>query len=164
MMRLRRLNLHERRAVYSRAVAEYTRALSGAELFPTAAEARMAAVAEIARWLDAPALELHAIVEAAGAREVGQLWLELPASGAAFLAYLSVEPAERRAGRGRAALALAEELARARGYRSMSLSVLSSNQPALRLYLSAGYQIVRVSDGRRCRLAKLLGASGSRAA
>jgi len=54
---------------------------------------------------------------------------------------LGVDPDRRRQGIARALLDAALELARQRGARKITLRVLGSNDPALRLYRSAGYQV-----------------------
>lgn len=54
---------------------------------------------------------------------------------------LAVDPARHRAGIARALLDAAIELARRRGARKVSLRVLGSNEPAQRLYRSAGFVV-----------------------
>lgn len=54
---------------------------------------------------------------------------------------LAVDPAQRGAGIARALLAAAEELARQRGARKISLRVLSTNDTARRLYDTAGFRL-----------------------
>jgi ribosomal protein S18 acetylase RimI-like enzyme len=53
---------------------------------------------------------------------------------------LAVAPAARRRGAGSALLAAAEEFARGQGARKLSLRVLSTNAPAIRLYERLGFQ------------------------
>jgi ribosomal protein S18 acetylase RimI-like enzyme len=53
---------------------------------------------------------------------------------------LAVDPAARGRGVAAALLAAAERYARARGGRKLSLRVLSTNEPALRLYERSGYR------------------------
>lgn len=57
----------------------------------------------------------------------------------AFVAYTAVEPFARGRGAGRAMLEAAEELARARGRRYISLMVTEENDPARNLYASDGF-------------------------
>jgi ribosomal protein S18 acetylase RimI-like enzyme len=56
-----------------------------------------------------------------------------------FLLY--VDPAHRRQGLGRVLMHQAEQWARYRGDRQISLQVFHHNQPAIRLYEQLGYQI-----------------------
>jgi ribosomal protein S18 acetylase RimI-like enzyme len=53
---------------------------------------------------------------------------------------LAVAPADRRRGVASALLAAAEQYARARGARKLSLRVLGTNEPAMRLYERQGYE------------------------
>ena len=53
---------------------------------------------------------------------------------------LAVGPAARRRGAGSALLAAAEDFARARGARKLSLRVFSTNAAAIRLYERFGFQ------------------------
>ena len=53
---------------------------------------------------------------------------------------LAVAPGDRRRGVASALLAAAEQLARARGARKLSLRVLSTNEAAMRLYERHGFQ------------------------
>jgi ribosomal protein S18 acetylase RimI-like enzyme len=53
---------------------------------------------------------------------------------------LAVHPAARRRGAAAALMTAAEPFARARGARKLSLRVLSTNQPAIRLYERLGFE------------------------
>jgi ribosomal protein S18 acetylase RimI-like enzyme len=150
-LRLRRLSLHERIAERAPVIEAYAASL--ARSFASADEAEHAAATEVDRWLAVSTLEVFEL-RADGAR-VGTLWLELAASGVAFVMYLAVEPAFRRRGHAAAALEEAEIYAMARGARRMGLSVFADNDAALGLYLESGYEIVRRGDAR-FRLGKLL--------
>ena len=89
-------------------------------------------------------------------RSVGWLWLT-PLDGeaprAAFLYQITVAERARRKGYGRAMLAAAEELLARRGIEEVRLNVSVANEPARRLYESAGYEQVG-QEGRRCQLRK----------
>ena len=54
---------------------------------------------------------------------------------------LAVDPANRGRGTGRALIEAALDLARRRGARKVTLRVLSTNEPAQRLYRSAGFVV-----------------------
>lgn len=56
-----------------------------------------------------------------------------------FIAYMAVEPAERRSGVAQALLAAAEDAARAAGLPYMALMVTEDNAGARKLYEAAGY-------------------------
>lgn len=82
---------------------------------------------------------------------------------------LAVAPEARRRGVGTALLAAAEEQARARGARKLSLRVLSTNESALRLYERLGFEREGVLRDEFCIngrylddviMAKHLGAGG----
>ncbi|MFI7600184.1 GNAT family N-acetyltransferase [Actinoplanes sp. NPDC049681] len=77
---------------------------------------------------------------------VGAVWLGLThprgVPDCAFLYFLEVGEAHRGAGYGRALLEAAEELARSRGANSLELNVFGYNDPAVRLYETAGYRVV----------------------
>jgi ribosomal protein S18 acetylase RimI-like enzyme len=64
---------------------------------------------------------------------------EVTGSAQGFVAYMAVEPDERRHGVGKALLAAAEDAARARGLPFVSLMVTESNASARELYAQAGY-------------------------
>jgi ribosomal protein S18 acetylase RimI-like enzyme len=102
------------------------------------------------KLLDFVFAQSHVILIAReGGRRVGFLLLldalpdEVSLSPQAFVAYMAVEPDARRRGIGRALLNAAEELARERGLPTMAMMVTESNDPALRLYSSAGYRTER---------------------
>ncbi|MGH7736595.1 MAG: GNAT family N-acetyltransferase [Candidatus Tyrphobacter sp.] len=56
-----------------------------------------------------------------------------------FIAYMAVEPGSRRSGVGASLLARAEDEAKRHGLPYISLMVTEGNEPAVRLYESAGY-------------------------
>lgn len=78
-------------------------------------------------------------------REAGFLMLledlpeEVTLEAQGFIAYMAVEPEERRHGAGAALLAAAEDYSRERGLPTISLMVTEDNVPARRLYDAAGY-------------------------
>ena len=76
-------------------------------------------------------------------RPVGVIWVgphpqEL--EGVAYIWDVEVDPSERGRGFGRAAMLLAEEHARSRGYRALALNVFGFNTTARGLYESLGYE------------------------
>ncbi|GGL07921.1 GNAT family N-acetyltransferase [Mangrovihabitans endophyticus] len=77
---------------------------------------------------------------------VGVAWLGLThprgAPGCAFLYDFEIFEAHRGVGYGRALLALAERTARDRGATGLELNVFGDNEPAIRLYETAGYTVV----------------------
>jgi ribosomal protein S18 acetylase RimI-like enzyme len=102
-------------------------------------------------------------VEAAGGGEpgpgtrVGRLWVaERTSHGAPilFVYDVAIDPPHRGRGYGRAAMLLAEEIARRRGLEEIGLNVFGGNTIARRLYRSLGY------DERAVTMGKHLGAAG----
>lgn len=92
-----------------------------------------------------PGQALYDLVSKASGETVGQLWLELESArepGTAFVYLIHVEPAWRRRGLGRAAMALAEEEAKRRGCREIRLHVFGFNEAAISLYRAIGYGFV----------------------
>ena len=88
--------------------------------------------------------QAHLVAELDG-RLAGYLRLKpvtkLPESAHVLgVAGLAVAPGDRRRGVASALLAAAEQQARARGARKLSLRVLSSNAPAMRLYERLGFR------------------------
>ena len=88
--------------------------------------------------------QAHLVAELDG-RLAGYLRLKpvtsLPESAHVLgVAGLAVAPGDRRRGVASALLAAAEQHARARGARKLSLRVLSSNAPAMRLYERLGFR------------------------
>ncbi|WP_208545161.1 GNAT family N-acetyltransferase [Rathayibacter sp. VKM Ac-2760] len=76
-------------------------------------------------------------------RPVGVLWVgphPQDLEGVAYVWDVEVDPAERGRGFGRAAMLLAEEHARSRGYRALALNVFGFNTAARGLYESLGYE------------------------
>ena len=77
---------------------------------------------------------------------IGLLWIGLrhPAGtpDCAFLYEIEVDEDHRGSGYGRALLAAAEEVVRARGVGAMELNVLGDNARAIGLYRSSGYTTV----------------------
>ena len=73
---------------------------------------------------------------------VGWLWVALKADGPADLAWVydvELDEAHRGRGLGRAAMLLAEDLARELGATALGLNVFGGNAVARRLYASLGY-------------------------
>jgi ribosomal protein S18 acetylase RimI-like enzyme len=89
---------------------------------------------------------------------VGWLWVT-PVDDASpaivFLEQITVAKTFRRRGYGRAILATLEELLAVTGVDELRLTVFLGNEPARRLYASAGYEQLD-DDGRQCRLRKHL--------
>jgi ribosomal protein S18 acetylase RimI-like enzyme len=111
-------------------------------------EARAKAAADIASaWPGSSPPDGHvaAIVEAGG-EAVGRVWFAPHATRPAlFLNDVEIDEAHRGRGLGRAALALLEDEARARGLSAIELNVWGGNERARSLYRSAGYAEVAVS-------------------
>lgn len=90
---------------------------------------------------DTPGHCFEHIVAASGV--VGGVWWYVDASrGEAFIYYLAVDPAQRRRGHARAALAVIESAARAAGCRTLGLNVFTPNAGAIALYERAGFVAV----------------------
>ncbi len=92
-----------------------------------------------------PGQSLYDLVAEGHGEAVGQLWLELESArepGTAFVYLLHVEPAWRRRGLGREAMALAEREAKRHGCREMRLHVFGFNEAAIALYRETGYEFV----------------------
>ena len=90
------------------------------------------------------------IIEADGER-VGLLWLAERDSGGRrviFIYDVEIDEAHRGKGYGRAAMALAEEQARAQGIGRIELNVFGGNEVARKLYLSLGYVETSVQMGK----------------
>ena len=91
-------------------------------------------------------------------RTVGWLWVtpvEDESSTVAFLKQITVAESFRRRGYGRAMLAALEVLLAADRIDELRLNVFAANQPARRLYASAGYEELDQDDSR-CYLRKRL--------
>jgi ribosomal protein S18 acetylase RimI-like enzyme len=89
---------------------------------------------------------------------VGWLWVtpvDDASPGIVFLEQITVAKTFRRRGYGRAMLAALEELLAGTGVDEVRLTVFVGNEPARRLYSSAGYEQLD-DDGRECRLRKHL--------
>jgi ribosomal protein S18 acetylase RimI-like enzyme len=87
---------------------------------------------------------------------VGWLWVtpcEQAAPHCAFLKQITVAERSRRRGYGRAMLAALEQLLADEGIDEVRLNVFAANEPAGRLYASAGYEELG-RDGPRRHLAK----------
>ncbi|HUJ77879.1 MAG TPA: GNAT family N-acetyltransferase [Thermoplasmata archaeon] len=108
----------------------------------TAAEGLGQAREEVARLLPAgrqsPGQQFFSIRPADGGEKVGALWLALEPRGA-FVYDLLIFEAHRRRGYAEAAMRAAEEIARSRGARKISLHVFADNRGARRLYEKLGY-------------------------
>ncbi|MDX6408853.1 MAG: hypothetical protein QOE13_1924 [Gaiellaceae bacterium] len=101
--------------------------------------------------------QLWSAMNAAGSC-VGWLWVT-PVVDASpqsvFLEQITVAKRFRRRGYGRAMLAALEKLLAGTGVDELRLTVFAGNEPARRLYASAGYEQLD-DDGRQCRLRKHL--------
>jgi ribosomal protein S18 acetylase RimI-like enzyme len=89
---------------------------------------------------------------------VGWLWVTAVVDASpqsVFLEQITVAKSFRRRGYGRAMLAALEELLADSGVDELRLTVFVGNEPARRLYASAGYEQLD-DDGRECRLRKRL--------
>ena len=103
------------------------------------AKADMAAV--LPQGLETPGHTIF-VVEADGV-DVGRLWLAERASGGRqvlFIYDISIIPEWQGHGYGRAAMKLAEEQARMRGFGFIELNVFGGNEVARNLYRSLGYE------------------------
>ncbi len=69
--------------------------------------------------------------------------MRLPRCRQGFVAYMAVDPQQRRFGVGSALLAAAEDEARRRGLPYMALMVTEENEAARRLYRRSGYRTER---------------------
>ena len=93
--------------------------------------------------------EYDLLIACAGPRRCGFLLLlrdlpdEVTTTEQAFVAYMAVEPGDRRRGVGAALLRGAEDVARADGLAFLSLMVTEDNIAARRLYGSLGLQTER---------------------
>jgi ribosomal protein S18 acetylase RimI-like enzyme len=88
-----------------------------------------------------PGHELRSMVNDDGER-VGYAWFvpeDRPFGRVAFIYDIAVNPAHRRKGYARQALALIEAFAREQGLAGVQLHVFGGNAGARRLYLEAGY-------------------------
>lgn len=88
-----------------------------------------------------------------GSREAGWMWLGVSERSPSSLFVFDVEIEEEQQGRGlgRAAMLAAEDLARDKGFSSMSLNVFGWNTRAQNLYRSLGYEV------QAMQMVKLLG-------
>jgi ribosomal protein S18 acetylase RimI-like enzyme len=149
-------------------VASYAEALEAAGECAGHVAAR-AARSEIEAWLDEAEPHarklLYRLVDPASDALIGLAWLDFDgARELAYLAYLFVQPAFRRRGYARRALALVERLVRRVGGRRLSLHTFHQDHRAMALYQGAGYTVTRqfagpgASELTRCRLVKMVGA------
>lgn len=93
-------------------------------------------------------------VMAAG-ESVGHLWVARDDSGW-YVWDVAIKPEFQGRGFGRAAMELAEEIARADGANAIGLSVLVTNDIARTLYRSLGYEVVEPQSGPLLRMTKQL--------
>ena len=96
-------------------------------------------------WVEHGAAENTRLSGRANRQPVGCLWLGNAIAQAtgeryAYIFLLYVMPDHRRQGIGAALIDCAEDWAKARGDRQIGLQVFETNQPALNLYRSLGYQ------------------------
>ena len=72
-------------------------------------------------------------------------WFRLDAEDGGFwLGMLQVKPSCQRKGIGRAILAVAEQLAKEKGYQKLGIHTTEDNLPARALYASAGYTVTEI--------------------
>jgi ribosomal protein S18 acetylase RimI-like enzyme len=93
------------------------------------------------------------VIEADGER-VGELWLaerehDDAARGSLWIYDIEIEESQRGRGYGRAAMLLAEEETRRRGFDQLALNVFGDNDPARSLYRSLGYREAAVIMNKR---------------
>ena len=101
--------------------------------------------------------QLWSALDSAGSC-VGWLWvapIDDASPRSVFLEQITVAKIFRRRGYGRAMLAALEELLAGTGVDELRLTVFVGNEPARRLYASAGYEQLD-DDGRQCRLRRRL--------
>jgi ribosomal protein S18 acetylase RimI-like enzyme len=92
---------------------------------------------------DTSIVVLTADVRAGGSERVGHLWVAHHVEPATSFVYdVEVAPEHRGRGFGRAAMVVADRLARAAGDERVGLHVFGGNTTARRLYLSYGYVLV----------------------
>lgn len=142
--RLRPMSAAEFPAWRARSEAGYAADMQESGGVPAeAAHAKAAADFEalLTNGLDSPGLLLY-VIEDDGV-PVGELWLgerSGPTGRILFVWELHVAPAFRGRGLGRAAMLLAEDIAREHGLPAIELNVFGGNEVARRLYRSLGYE------------------------
>ncbi|HTR70149.1 MAG TPA: GNAT family N-acetyltransferase [Mycobacteriales bacterium] len=92
---------------------------------------------------------------------VGHLWVARDDQSAWYVWDVAIKPEHQSRGFGRAAMNLAEKMARADGADSIGLSVLVTNDIARTLYGSLGYEVVEPQSGPLVRMSKKLGTLAS---
>ncbi|GAA4380049.1 GNAT family N-acetyltransferase [Agromyces bauzanensis] len=86
----------------------------------------------------------------AGDEDAGWLWIGPSPDGASWWIWdVAVHDTHRRRGIGRAAMILAEDIARSQGASEMRLNVFAYNEPAIRLYDELGYETAAVHKHKR---------------
>lgn len=98
------------------------------------------------------------LVAEVSAHLVGQVWLDLARSDAAYLWALRVRERWRGRGVGSQLLAAAEQLATTRGFAAIDLDVDGANRHARRIYERRGYRVVHRDTTGRVRMRKPLAA------
>lgn len=88
-------------------------------------------------------------VVAASGDEVGILWVARRQEGHAFIYDIEMNPAQRGAGYGTAAMRALEEWCRANGFSTIGLHVFGHNDGAWRLYKRLGYNETSVQMEKR---------------
>jgi ribosomal protein S18 acetylase RimI-like enzyme len=78
----------------------------------------------------------------AGGDVVGHIWVARAEGESWYVWDVEIDPAQRGRGLGRAAMELANEMARADDALTIGLSVLATNQTACQLFRSIGYEEV----------------------
>jgi ribosomal protein S18 acetylase RimI-like enzyme len=141
-VRLRRLREDEFEDWLRRSREGYTRSMVEHGGFPEA-EAREKARNDFATFLSdglrTPGHAVFALEDDATGEQVGNLWLAERRHGLAVFD-VHVEEGLRGRGYGRAAMLLAEDEARRRGFARVDLNVFAGNEIARSLYRSLGYQ------------------------
>ncbi|HEX6343984.1 GNAT family N-acetyltransferase [Umezawaea sp.] len=115
----------------------------------TESVAREVAEAQFASFPE-PGHRVHAVVD--GDARVGELWLgpgPNRRAGVEWIYLVRVDEAVRGRGYGRAAVALAEDDARAHGAVELALNVFGDNTTAQALYRSAGFAVRSLQMGKK---------------
>jgi GNAT superfamily N-acetyltransferase len=137
-VRLRPLREDEFEDWLSRSREEYAQEMVEHGGFPEA-EAREKARDDFATQLGTAGDGVFALEDDASGERVGHLWLT-ERRGALGILDVYVEEGRRGRGYGRAAMFLAEDEARRRGFDRINLNVFAGNAIARSLYTSLGYQ------------------------
>jgi ribosomal protein S18 acetylase RimI-like enzyme len=142
-VRLRPLREDELDDWVSRSREGYAREMVEHGGFPEL-EAREKAHDDFATHLDAARRGVFVLEDDSSGARVGHLWL-IERRGALAVLDVHVDEGLRGRGYGRAAMLLAEDEARRRGFERINLNVFAGNAVARSLYSSLGYQERSVS-------------------